>query len=171
VLLIAVVLLAGASTAWACAPFPLPQALTSIQPRSSGPPKTKVVVNGLGFDHGRPVEIRWNGVEGETLGTATGPNFAVPITIPDVPSGLYGVIALSRGSDGAVGTAGMAPFQVTGEDSAADGPGEPSDNAVSERSAPSEKQPSPVPGLASKVGLLALGAIAGGLFSRRVRRT
>jgi len=100
------VFLAGAS--WACNPMPL----ITIAPQASGPPGTKVAVDGLAV--GANAEIRWNGLKGPLLATAAGPTFSVPITIPDAPVGLYVVVVLDRGANGAVGNTGRAEFLVTG---------------------------------------------------------
>jgi len=109
--LLAVVTVAMGSiaTAWACVPM---AKLISVQPGSSGPPASRVVVNGLGFEQS-PVEIRWNAPDGPRLGAAQGPNFSIKVTIPKVPDGLYTLIAVERQENGSIGNTGSAPFDVS----------------------------------------------------------
>ena len=104
------VVLLGAA-AWACVPQPK---LVTVLPGASGPPGSKVTVDGLGFDQDR-IEVRWNGRDGEVLARAQGPDFSVSATIPQAPPGLYALIVLSRRANGSIGNTGRAAFQVTGE--------------------------------------------------------
>ncbi len=107
--LVVVGFLLASSTSWAC----VPQArLVFLEPRSSGPSGSEITVSGVGFDP-TDIEIRWNTSDGERLASATGPDFSAQVTIPTVEPGLYGVIVLSRLSDGRLGNAGRAAFQVT----------------------------------------------------------
>ena len=84
--------------AWACTP----QAYIDI-PGASGPPGTSVSVTGRGFV-AAPVEITWSG--GGVLGTATGPDFAVTVKIPEAAPGVYYITATAR--DTASGVTGHA---------------------------------------------------------------
>lgn len=104
-----VALILASSVAWAC----IPQAnLVVVQPQSSGPPGTKVTVEGLGLDPGR-AEVRWNSPEGQLLGAGNGPNFSVAVTIPQADGGLYNLLVLSRGAGGVLGNTRAASFLVT----------------------------------------------------------
>jgi hypothetical protein len=98
----------GAAGALAC----VRQPLVVVQPQSSGPPGTRVTVAGTGFSDDR-TELRWNGQDGPLLGTATGPEFSVPVTIPEAPGGLYSLVAVLRSPDGSIGNAVRASFQIT----------------------------------------------------------
>lgn len=114
---IGVITLAAAGSAWGC----VPQArLVTLAPGSSGPAGSQVTVEGLAFDPG-PVEVRWGASDGLKLGAATGPSFSVPVTIPDAPEGLHVIVVLSRNTDGSIGNAGTAAFQVTPADGARPG--------------------------------------------------
>lgn len=156
----------GATVAWAC----VPQPLISLHPTSSGPPGAQVTVNALVIN-GR-AEIRWNSPDGPLLETATGPSFSVPITIPDAPSGLYGLIVVERDAGGALGSSGTAAFQVTAPGVAGSTESgftpQPDAGLATNLSVP---QPSPrgTPlGLlaAVGVGLLTLGGLGGVLLGR-----
>ena len=109
---VAVALLAG-TVAFAC----IPQArLVVISPKASGPGGSQVIVQGIGFDAAPSLsEIRWNSPDGPMLAQADNPDFALPVAIPAVPPGLYGIVVLSRGADGVLGNAARADFQVTDE--------------------------------------------------------
>jgi hypothetical protein len=110
----------AASAAWACVPQPR---LVVVAPKASGPPGSRVSVEGIGFDASPArVEIRWNTADGPTLGTADQADFAVPVTIPDAAPGLYGILVMSRGADGVLGNTGRAAFQVTDEPRPPPGP-------------------------------------------------
>ena len=93
----------------ACVPQPN---LVTVQPHSFGPPGTKVTVVGLGFEPGRK-EVRWNAPDGLLLGSTDGPNFSVPVTIPDATNGLHHLVVISRSGGGEVGNTGVVAFQVT----------------------------------------------------------
>lgn len=157
---LSVALTAVLTTAWACVPFP--QALATLQPQSSGPPGTEVTVHGLGYDKG-PIEIRWNALDGPRLASATGPDFSVPVTIPEAPDGLYSVVVLSRAQDGSIGSAGSTPFQVISPGSG--GPG--TNPSPSKTSSPSSR--SSVPALLTGGALVVVGALIGAVASRRRR--
>lgn len=104
------VILGGASLASACVPQPN---LVVVQPRSSGPPGSEVIVEGVGLDPG-PAEVRWNGAGGPLLAEASGPSFSVPVKIPEALPGLYTVVVVSRETGGGIGNTGTVAFQVTG---------------------------------------------------------
>ncbi len=151
----------------------LPRArLVTVLPLSSGPPGSQVRVEGIGFDPApNTVDVRWNSSDGPGLATATGPNFAVEVTIPEAPVGLHGIIVLSRSPDGAVGDAGRASFQVTGPAA------ETGSSSPVTRGAPSPTDSglsgSTLVGLAvgGGMGLVLLGAFGGAYFARpRPRR-
>lgn len=158
-----------ASAAWGC----VPQPLITITPQASGPTGSRVTVkahaiNGL-------AEVRWSAVDGPQLGTAMGPNFAIEITIPEAPAGLYAIIVVERGPDGGLGSTGRAAFEVTGARSLESG----NSTSSSERSsgttltttAPASAHPS-VSGTLLVAGgaiLVAVGAVTATLFSNRRR--
>ncbi|MGQ0744966.1 MAG: hypothetical protein ACT4OS_11660 [Acidimicrobiales bacterium] len=103
-------LLAVAGSAPAAEPG---QPLVFVRPQPSGPPGSGVAVVGLGFDEGKPIEVRWGSVDGQQLASAAGPDFAAEILIPDVSPGLYALLVASRRDDGALGSAAAASFLVT----------------------------------------------------------
>lgn len=107
---------AGAGGAWAC--FPLP--VVSVQPRASAPPGTQVNLEGVDFTSGK-IEVRWNGLTGPLLGQSTGPNFSVPVTIPDAPGGSYTMVVFVREKDDTIGVKLSVPFDVTSPDSPSTG--------------------------------------------------
>jgi len=100
-------LLVVASVAWACTP----QATIGVQPAAalSG---SAVAVEGADFSSGGPVEIRWNSASGPLLATATGPEFSADIRIPDVPPGVYTVLAVGRDQQGNVVGYARTSFKV-----------------------------------------------------------
>lgn len=167
------VVLATTSVALACVPL---ATLVSLEPSSSGAAGSRVTVQGLGFD-ANPIEIRWNGPDGPELGNSVGPNFSVPITIPEVPEGLYTVVVLSRLSQGNIGYAAGTSFQVT------ESGGSHEDNDSSTASTHSnsggttnigQPQSSVSLGIVMSVvvgaGLLLVGGLVGVLVSRQWRR-
>lgn len=92
-------LLGAASAAWACTR----QAnMIGLNPQSS-PPFLDVIVQGkLGDRLSTPVEIRWNSLDGQLLGTIdtseanrTGA-FAVTIRLPEAEPGVYFILAQGR---------------------------------------------------------------------------
>lgn len=161
--------LIAVSPAAAC----LPQArLVTVLPLSSGPSGSHVRVEGVGFDPApNTVDVRWNSSDGPALATATGPDFAVEVTIPEAPEGLYKIIVLSRSPDGAVGNAGSASFQVTGPAAETGGSSPATQGAPSP--ARSGLSGSTLVGFAvgGGIGLVLLGAFGGAYFARpRPRR-
>lgn len=101
--------------AWACVPGASLAGVT-VQPRSSGPAGSTVTLEGFNFIPGA-VEVRWNTLDGTTMGTATGPSFSSSVKIPPAGPGLYIVLVLSRQPDGSVADIVRTPFEVTGEGS------------------------------------------------------
>ncbi len=110
--------IAWASVAYACTVAP--QVSYSLLPESATPGQT-VTVEGRAVSSGSPVEIRWNGVKGDVLATATPMNYAfsVPVKIPDVPAGIYSLLLVTadagvgRTSVEVTGPAGVEPRRVT----------------------------------------------------------
>ncbi len=153
------------STGSACVPR---ANLVSLQPRASGPAGGSVTVEGVGFDAGA-AEVRWNGAGGPVLGTASGPNFSVEVTIPDVAPGLYAVVVLLRERDGGIGGAGAAAFQVTPAEVHAlpSGNSPPPAAGVNPDDHSSSGSLPPVVALAVAAGLLTLGGVGGAIFTGR----
>lgn len=100
-------LVTAISPSWAC----VPQPMLAVQPRASGPPGSEVTVDGANFQGGR-VELRWNDSDGPLVGSAVGRTFSIPIRIPDVPPGLYALVALEREEDSSVGGVARTAFQL-----------------------------------------------------------
>ena len=147
----------ASSRAWACFPYPV----VSVQPQASGPSKTEVTVSGVDFETNK-VEVRWNALDGPMLGTGQGPNFSVPVTIPEAEDGLYTLFALSRAADDSIVFKSAAVFQITSSGAtrpAARAAVPPSPSA----SASSSDDSSPPVGLlvAGGLGLVALGGLGG----------
>lgn len=104
--------MAWVSVAYGCTVSP--QVSYSLLPESATPGQT-VTVHGQAVDSRSPVDIRWNGVKGPLLATATPTNnaFSVPVKIPDVPAGIYSLLLVSAGG------VGRTSVEVTGGASAA----------------------------------------------------
>lgn len=148
------VLVGWAGVAFACTAAP-PE-VYSILPESAAPGST-VVVQGRSVRSDAPVDIRWNGVGGQRLATATPASgaFSVPVQIPAVSPGVYSLTAVT--ADGRVGRTAFEVTSVPGSAPAAPAPLWPS---VAERSATT----SPGGGVnQAGVALLALGLV--GLFA------
>ncbi len=164
----ALIMLVGASVAWACVPQPR---LITLQPRASGPAGSQVTVAALGFDPGK-AEIRWNGADGELLGTANGPDFRVEVTIPQVGDGLYHVVVLARSPGGEIGNTNTVAFEVSADEAAGTAetpaPGPPSD-VETERPTSRPTSASAALLFAGGGGLVALGCIGGLVLARRGR--
>lgn len=159
--------LGSISTTWACVPM---AKLISLRPGSSGPPESKVVINGLGFEQSQ-VELRWNSPDGPRLGTARGPNFSMKVTIPKVRDGLYTLIALERQQDGSIGNAGSTPFEVTASSEVRPSDGRTTGTADRPRTEqpPSSQRSWDPPWLAlaaAGTALVALGALGTALMTR-----
>lgn len=94
--------------AWACTPL----AAVTLSQLAAGA-ESRVTVNGTAFHSGVPVEIRWNGVTGPVLATATGPDFSVPVTVPgDADPGAYYILAVQRDAEGTIIGRGASTFAV-----------------------------------------------------------
>ncbi len=167
--LLVVILTAG--KAWAC----VPQPFIFLEPASSGPPGSEVTVQGLRF--GEPdIEIRWQTPDGPTLATATGTDFSVPVTIPQVPPGLYALLVIARAPGGGIDSVQPAVFQVTEEGSSGASQQLPQESPREQPGedvgpAPSSASPSPVGDVAvlaaGVAALLALGGLCGNRLARR----
>lgn len=155
--------------AWACVPQPR---LITLQPRASGPAGSEVTVAALGFDPGR-AEVRWNTSDGDLLASANGPDFSVPVTIPEAPDGLYHLVVLARSPGGEVGNTATASFQVTSRDATPPASTTPRARVGIE--------PAPSPGSSTSAGtvvlaggagaVVALGCFAALLALRRTRKS
>lgn len=99
--------------AWACVPGASLAGVT-VEPRSSGPVGSTVTLEGFNFVPGA-IEVRWNTLDGTTMGTATGPTFSSSVKIPAADPGLYIVLVISRQPDGSVADVVRTPFEVTAE--------------------------------------------------------
>lgn len=106
--------LAAASAAAACTP------MLAMYPLSSpaGDPGKEVTVKGTSPSTD-PVEVRWDGIRGPMLGTAsvdeeTGA-FSIDVEIPEAAPGLHYVVAVGGASKGGDSTGwSRAPFKVAG---------------------------------------------------------
>lgn len=148
------------TASWGCVPL---RSLVSVGPTSSGPAGSSVSVNGLGFGDGT-IEVRWNGLEGQRLAEATGPDFSVPVVIPQVPDGMYQLIVLSRETDKGVATSGSASFLVSSS---------PVTPPIADPSPTHEVDASEASGARSIVwgtALLVLGALLGVILTRGRRK-
>lgn len=134
-------MLTSVALAWACRP----EAAIQIFPKS-GPVGTEVTVIGEAF-MADTVELRWDSVTGELLGTAQGPKFKTRVTIPEATLGEHTILAFhtksAQGQD--VPTVlgfSRQQFLVT----AAPSPQEAGNNEPPRQGSPreaSERQPSP----------------------------
>lgn len=158
-----VITLTTMSTAWAC----VPQPALSVQPLGSGPPGSRLTIEGANFDGGR-VELRWNGLDGPLLGSGTGGSFTVPITIPDVPDGLYTLVALERRQDGSVGGVARAPFQLGRSTGSASTSTLPPAGVGDDQDSTSTVFPVTL-GVPAAIAVLLVGAVAGAAIGRRRR--
>ncbi len=163
VLSLAVIVLAvqGDTGAWAC----VPQPLISVQPRASGPSGSDVTVEALAVSGA--AEIRWNGVDGPLLATATGPSFSVPVSLPDAPPGLYAIVVFERGADGSVGSSGRAAFQITGDADQSSAVMQPAPPGPPSSPGRSSFAPAPAALALAGAGLVIAGGLGGALLSRR----
>ncbi len=163
------VILMGASTAWAC----VPQPLITLSPQASGPAGGRVTVDGLAIEGA--VEIRWDAVDGPLLGKAMGPTFSAEVTIPEASEGLHAIIVAERRPDGGLGSTGRASYEVTAParsgEAMASSQGTTADATTSTNTS-SSTPPFASGGLllAGGAGLLAVGAIGGAVLSRRYWR-
>jgi hypothetical protein len=157
--------LGWAAAAWAC--FPL--ALVTIAPQASGAAGDEVNVNGVDLGAGA-IEVRWNALDGTLLGRGSGPNFSIPVTIPDAPDGVYVIVALTRETNGSVGVKAAAEFQI-GSAAAGGTPVSSPPGTQEPDSTGGSSDPQAVlstTGIAALVlGCLVAGGIGGALVSRR----
>lgn len=145
------------SVAWAC----------TVQPRvfsvfpETGAPATAVTLSGKAVPANSQLEVRWNSMDGQTVGTAVADEngqFSVPVIIPDVAPGSH-YLLLEAGAGGI----GRVALEVTSKEAAA----VPAAQAVSASSWSPPKTPiSPVAGggagLVVGVALMSAGLV--GLF-------
>lgn len=84
----------GASLAWACTRLPT----ITLSP-SAGRAGSQTQVTGKAFLPAEPIEVHWNGIEGDVIAHAIGPDFSVAVTIPaGVADGVYYLVATAPGS-------------------------------------------------------------------------
>ena len=104
--------LAGAGIAGVVAAGPAAAAAQVSLSPTTGPAGSAFTVTGSGFP-AADVEIRWDTQSGPLLATATGPDFSVPVVVPDdaVPNS-HPVLAVVRNGN-AVSTSSAA-YQVAG---------------------------------------------------------
>lgn len=154
----AMVVVFGA-VAWACIPYPI----ITVGPRSSGPAGADISVSGVSFAPGQ-IEVRWNAIDGPVIGTASDPDFSVDATVPEVPEGMYAIVALTRDGDGGVSSLARASFLVAR-------PGRSDAEPIlspQPRAAPREDGPNRLGLLLTGGGLVGLGGLLGALaFGRR----
>lgn len=162
--------LALVGVTWAC----IPQArLVVVTPQASGAAGSQVTVQGIGFDAPpSSSEVRWNTVDGPMLAQATDADFSVPVTIPDVPPGLYSLLVMSRDADGVLANTGRASFQVTGTGSSepvAPVGGSPvaSAGSAAAKEAQDDDGPNTLLLAAGALAIAMVGGVAGAAFSRR----
>lgn len=79
---------------------------------ASGTGGSTATVTGSTFA-AEPVEIHWDSIGGPLIGSASGPNFSTSVTIPNVSSGDYHIIAFSRDPGGVPRAGPTAAFKVT----------------------------------------------------------
>lgn len=117
--------LSAVQLAWACTP-----AATAESSSSAGPSGTIVKITGKGFlgpeASSAPVEIRWNSPTGPVLTATNGPEFSVPVTIPqDATAGLFYLVAIQTNgpvAEGSHATAKAATvFEVVSSQDAVSG--------------------------------------------------
>lgn len=104
---VAAVVLGLASFAWACTNF---ARIDAINPPADAA-RSEVTVRGVVGGTDRPVELRWNALDGQVVGSARADasgHFSVRGTIPDAAPGVYSIIAVA----GEAGI-GRVAFEVT----------------------------------------------------------
>ena len=155
-----VIVLTAMGAAWAC----VPQPVLSVQPLASGPPGSQVTVEGANFAGGR-VELRWNGLDGPLLFSATGASFAVPISIPDGADGLYALVALERQQDGSVGGVARTAFQLVRSTASTLASPPQATSSTDDEASPSTVVAVTL-GIAGAIALLVAGAAVGAATTR-----
>lgn len=145
------VVLGAVGAAWACTYTPR---ITTVTPQA-GPRGTEVVMEGQGVADTRLVEIRWNALDGPVLTrseTDQG-NFKAAIRVPDVPPGVYTLVAATDGGAVARGT-----LEVLAEGPAAQ-PAVRNSGGLGRNTEPLRSSPSPG-GFPAGAALLAAGAVS-----------
>lgn len=155
----------GGTWAWAC----VPQPYLSLQPLSSGPPGTRVTVEGLAFPG--PVELRWNAIDGVEVGRGAAGSFSVEVVVPKVPEGLYGLLGVVRGRSGDVGIVARTVFQVTETSPRRPGARSKTRGKVMAERHQASPGTSTAGRLVAAAGLLGSGMAGGVLLGTRRRRT
>ncbi len=148
---VTMMVMAWASVSFACSV--LPQVSYSLLPESATPGST-VMVKGQNVRSQAQVEIRWNGVGGKVLASATPVNgaFSVPVQVPEVAPGIYSLMLVTDNAG-----VGRTAFEVVG--SAAD-------TRTLEPAAqlwPQSHGPVPADGTAADPSLVGIGLLAVGL--------
>lgn len=149
---------AGMVGAWACTPQPRSFA---IAPAAAGAGSIATVV-GQGVPAGSPVHVRWDGLKGEIIGSATADErgqFHASVTIPPARPGVHAVI-FSAGpvTEPSVAGIGRLPFRLS------PGDGQPASLPVLDPWAPETGTRSPAGHATADRDLAAgLGALGVGL--------
>ena len=158
---------AATGVAWAC----VPQPMLLVEPKASAAAGANVTVGGLNF--GRRAEIRFNGVSGPLLDTASGEQFKAKVRVPRAPAGLYTLVALTRDQSGSVSGMATASLEIT--DARGDRQGASSAGAGRAGSGPSDEASSDGVSHVLVAGgalvLLLLGGLTGALLARRRLRS
>lgn len=159
---------AGAA-AWAC----VPQPMLLVEPRASARAGDTVTVRGLNF--GRRAELRFNGVSGPLLTTASGERFKAKVRVPRARGGLYTLVALTRDQSGGVSGIASAPLEIAaaGGDRRGDSSARPGTAGSGSGQTDDTSSDGVRPALAAGGGftLLVLGGLTGALLARRPPRS
>jgi hypothetical protein len=160
--------LALGSLAWACTDF---TKIDSIIP-ATNPAAATAAVKGSGAAAGSMVALRWNALNGPVIAQAQADEsgaFSADAKIPDVPAGIYTVIA----SDGK-SSVGRVPYEVgaAGVSGASVTPGAAGDLKFTAKTSPGLSAPSASPLSAAMIvvfggGLVALASGAALMTTRR----
>jgi Ca2+-binding RTX toxin-like protein len=120
------VALVGAALAWAC----VPQGSVSLNP-TSGAAGTSVTAAVSGFPPGSEVVLRWDRLNGQTLGGGNGPGFTTTVSIPsDAAPGNHIIVAATNdehAEHSATAAAFTIPGAQTGTPPSQNPPGAPAD--------------------------------------------
>lgn len=173
-----VVVLAGASAAWACSAQPR---VFSVAPQAAASGDT-VLVSGDGAPAATPVDVYWNSLEGKSMGRTTSDaegTFAISVTVPEVPAGIYSIAFMAspgvgeRSAGNAAGVGRMS-FQVVADEPASVASAAGSRTDLWSRDSGSEGSASSSQGLplALGVSLFSIGLVAllGGFTLATTRR-
>lgn len=147
-----VITVAWTGAAFACTAQPQ---VYSLQPESATP-GSAITVSGESVTGSSPVEIRWNGVGGPLLATATPVQgrFATQVKVPNVSPGIYSVMLVT--SDGTA----RAAFEVVGAAAPAPAPAAPLWANAGAPAVDSHASPGP-----SSLGVALLAVGLAGLFA------